>query len=176
MTRAPLRQGDDRLRPSLHNRPAWAGSPILCDWNLSPRGAVSDWVWGHTELEVTRDVLFDSLSEVPLPLLAEAIQKKHGPLAALVGCHFFELGVRKFATNRGVALVDQKGEDLDLFQCIKALAEKGKIETIKKGEWHSLRKIRNDLIHRGIVPTDHQLERLVKEALELERLNELCQA
>ena len=109
-------------------------------------------------------------------IAAEAIQKKHGPLAALVGCHFFELGVRKFATNRGVALVDQKGEDLDLFQCIKALAEKGKIETIKKGEWHSLRKIRNDLIHRGIVPTDHQLERLVKEALELERLNELCQA
>lgn len=119
-------------------------------------------------VQLRAEHMFTALADVSLPDLAQGIRKVQSHLAALVGCHFFELEVRTLAHRHGLL---RDTEDVDLRDLINALHSKKKIDDLRKGRWHQLRKIRNAFFHSGVVPRADHIELLIREALEIRRDN-----
>lgn len=127
-------------------------------------------------LQLRAENLFSSIAEVPLPLLAQAIQRVQGHLAAMVACHFFEFEVRRYARLTGHAGDDERSKALDLCGVIDKLARCKKIDPLTKGRWHRLRQTRNDLIHGGQIPATDRLGELIMEALKVGQTNQSFQS
>ncbi len=116
------------------------------------------------------------LSELPLSRLAQALETVRDDLAGLVGSHSFELAIQERARLEGVPQTtkDTRGRDipLDLEGIINALHTGKVIDGLTAGKWHSLRQLRNKVVHGKVVaPSPAEIHRLVEEVLAIEQGN-----
>jgi len=116
------------------------------------------------------------LKGLPLPRLAEALEKVRNDLAGLVGCYAFEEGLRKRAELEGLRLTkrDERGcvKPLDLVEIINTLHGRKIITAIDARKWHVLREIRNKVFHAEIdAPSEDEIQALVQEVIEIDVCN-----
>jgi hypothetical protein len=123
-------------------------------------------------LKLRVENLLDSLSGVPLPLLAQSIHGIQGHLAALIGCHFFELEIRKYASRHRVRHVDSDRNMLKLSKVIENLWRSGRVIPSRKRLWDELREVRNALMHQGKVPGVSLVGAIIDEAIRLAEENQ----
>ena len=120
--------------------------------------------------------LVSPLSELPLSRLAQALATVRDDLAGLVGSHSFELAILERARLEGASQTtkDEHGRTvpLDLEGIISALHGKKAIDGLTAGKWHSLRQLRNKVVHgKVIAPTPAEIRHLVEEVLAIEQGN-----
>jgi hypothetical protein len=89
--------------------------------------------------------------------LARALARFKPKLAAQIGGIAFEQMVREHA-----AVFGDHHADKDLKTMIDDLWTNGKIEELKKGQWHNARRVRNNAIHGKRDPSHNELESLLR--------------
>ncbi|RMH37297.1 MAG: hypothetical protein D6690_02720 [Nitrospirae bacterium] len=107
--------------------------------------------------------LLTPLARLPKSVFAKALYEVRSDIAAIVVCHTFESLVRKFAEQRGV----HANELREVIDALRRL-----LPSSECNRWHALRKIRNELFHNNIYPTDSQINEFIQVIEWIEAENE----
>jgi hypothetical protein len=97
--------------------------------------------------------------------LANALREAKPDLAALIACYALEVLIRKLAAAYGTP--DLASND-KLETVINQMPNYGSVDGLRKDRWRWLKEIRNNLFHRGRIPTVMETDQLIKEVLRLE--------
>ena len=83
----------------------------------------------------------------------------------MIACYALEVLIRKLAAAYGTP--DLASND-KLKTVINQMPNYGGVDGLRKDRWRWLKEIRNNLFHRGRIPTVMETEQLIKEVLRLE--------
>jgi hypothetical protein len=97
--------------------------------------------------------------------LARALIAVKPDLAIVIACHYFEILIRKLASQYNLEGIDSS---LSLEMIIEALPNYGPVDPVRKGLWQNLRQIRNGLFHDGQLPGPRETQLLIDEVNKLE--------
>jgi hypothetical protein len=95
--------------------------------------------------------------------LANALREVKPDLSAVIACYALEILIRKLAAAYGAP------SNGTLTEVINEMPKYGGVDDLRKGNWLSLKKIRDNLFHSGRIPIDAKIDRLIKEVLFLEK-------
>jgi len=107
--------------------------------------------------------LASRLKDLSHPQLANALREVRPDLAAVIACYALEILIRKLAVAYGAPSNDT------LTEVINEVPNHGCVDALRKGNWKSLKKIRDNLFHQERIPTGAKIDRLINEVLLLEK-------
>lgn len=119
-------------------------------------------------LQLRATNIMPSLSKLPDARLAAALHRSAPDLAAVIASYSLELLVREVGGHLGVTDAHSR----KLHEVIRDLPNYEGIDSIRRANWVRLKRIRDDLFHKGCRPSAKEREDLVGEVLKIEALLE----